>query len=329
MNSQDEASPPRQPSRRDRGRPRKRPLSPDSTETTNKTPKTSPYNRNFEQHLIDHGVYIAEHEYPDGRTVPEPNNLQEIQERLLQRRLSLSPSRFTDEDFKNFRRANTQSTKENKVLSVEVPLIEGGVRDGKCVSGQIPFTNLEALTDGTIVSGNPDRYYGARPEQLSRQIRDLLYRQIVPSTQDSLPMVPNFLMAAKGPDGQMSVVMRQACYDGALGARGMHHLQSYGHSEPIYDNNAYTVTLIYLHGMLRLYTSHLGRSTTPRGRSEYYMHQLRSFAITDSADAFRDAASAYRNARDWAEEKRNAFIDAANSKVPDLEETDTSADKLA
>ncbi len=41
-------------------------------------------------------------------------------------------------------------------------------------------------------------------------------------------------------------------------------------------------------------------------------------------DAFRDAARAYRNTRDWAEEKRNAFIDAANAKVPDPGETDTS-----
>ena len=35
---------------------------------------------------------------------PELDNFKEIQERLLQRRLSLSPSRFTDQDFKNFRR---------------------------------------------------------------------------------------------------------------------------------------------------------------------------------------------------------------------------------
>ena len=47
--------------------------------------------------------------------------------------------------------------------------------------------------------------------------------------------------------------------------------------------------LIYLHGMFRLYRSHLGPSAipgAPGGRSEYDMHQLRSYALTDLADAF-------------------------------------------
>jgi hypothetical protein len=40
-----------------------------------------------------------------------------------------------------------------------IPIIEGNVKDAKCVSGGIPFTNLDHLTDGTIVPGNPDRYW--------------------------------------------------------------------------------------------------------------------------------------------------------------------------
>jgi len=47
-----------------------------------------------------------------------------------------------------------------------IPVIEGKIRDAKCISGGIPFTNLNHLMDGTLVPGNPDRYYGARPEQL-------------------------------------------------------------------------------------------------------------------------------------------------------------------
>ncbi|KAI0187943.1 hypothetical protein F4808DRAFT_466292 [Astrocystis sublimbata] len=42
-------------------------------------------------------------------------------------------------------------------------------------------------------------------------------RRIVPSTQPDLPVAPNFFLAAKGPDGSLAVVERQACYDGALG----------------------------------------------------------------------------------------------------------------
>jgi hypothetical protein len=45
-------------------------------------------------------------------------------------------------------------------------MIEGNVGDRKCAARQVPFTNLDHLTDGTLVPGNPDLYYGARPEQL-------------------------------------------------------------------------------------------------------------------------------------------------------------------
>jgi hypothetical protein len=61
--------------------------------------------------------------------------------------------------------------------------------------------------------------------------------------------MPNFFLEAKGPDGSLAVARRQACYDGALGARGIHSLQSFGTSKPVYDNNAYTIESIY-HGRL-------------------------------------------------------------------------------
>lgn len=41
------------------------------------------------------------------------------------------------------------------------------------------------------------------------------------------------------------IVKNQACYDGALGARSMHNLQSYGEQERIYDDND---------GTLKIYT---------------------------------------------------------------------------
>ena len=86
-----------------------------------------------------------------------------------------------------------------------IPIIEGDIRDARCVSGGIPFTNLDALTDGTLVPVNPDIYYGARPQQLDRRVRDELSGYIIPSIQDDLPIVTNFFLAAKGPDGRAAV----------------------------------------------------------------------------------------------------------------------------
>ncbi|KAK2741464.1 hypothetical protein FQN57_005597 [Myotisia sp. PD_48] len=102
----------------------------------------------------------------------------------------------------------------------------------------------------------PDHFYGARPEQLDRQIRDKLEEYIIPSTQHDLPILPNFFLEAKGPDGTITVLMRQACYEGALAARG--------------------------------------------------------YAVSGTYDQFILGVSAYRNARDWAKEKRDAIIEEAN-----------------
>ena len=61
-------------------------------------------------------------------------------------------------------------------------IIEEDIRDAKYSSKGVPFTNLEHLTDGTLISGNPDIYYGARPKELNRRVRNKLSGYIVPFT---------------------------------------------------------------------------------------------------------------------------------------------------
>lgn len=288
-----------------------------STKRTKTTPSCGPYGRNFQQKLIDGGIYPDEYEYFDGQVPPEPSNMEEINQRLIQCRSSLSSSRFSNENFKEFKRANGHALKENKVFKTVIPIIEGKIADDKCVEGDVSFTNLEPLTNNILTAAKPDLYYGARPEQLDRRVRDELNDRIIPSTQDDLPIAPNFFLAVKGPQGNLQVAKRQACYDGALGARGMHSLQSYGKDESTYDNNAYTITSTYLAGFLQIYTVHPIQSAIPGGRTEYCMNPLRSFAINDSADSFRQGVTAYRNARDWAKEQRDEAIKRSNEKAKD------------
>jgi hypothetical protein len=64
--------------------------------------------------------------------------------------------------------ADADASEERQVTESVIPFIEGKIADSKCVAGGIPFRNLDHLTDGTLVPGNPDR--GARPEQLDRRI---------------------------------------------------------------------------------------------------------------------------------------------------------------
>ncbi|KAL9120286.1 MAG: hypothetical protein Q9187_003157 [Circinaria calcarea] len=290
--------------------------SPTNTKTTE---SSGPYSRNFQQKLIDNGIYPERYKYPDGRVLPKPDNLKEINEILLQPRPSLSPSRFSNENFEEFQEADAHISKENKATKTVIPAIEGKITDNKCVEGDVLFTNLTPPTNDMLTAAKPDLYYGARPEQLDRRVRDDLSGYIIPSTQDDLPIAPNFFLAAKGPNGTDAVARRQACYDGALGARGMHSLQLYGENEPVYDNNAYTITSIYSAGQLKLYTSHPTQPTNPEDRSEYCMTQLKGYSMTSDPETFRQGATAYRNARDWAEDQRDEAITRANKRANDSE----------
>jgi len=292
-------------------------LNTEPTTKTTTTKSTGPYDRAFQQHLIDGGVYPDEYEYPDGRVPAKPDNWENINRRLSQPRPSLSPSQFSDGEFRRFKRADAHAFKEKQVTESVIPVIEGKNKDAKCISGGIPFTNLDHLTDETLAPGNPDRYYGARPEQLDRRIRADLSGHIIPSTQHDLPILPNYFLEAKGPDGSLAVAGRQASYDGALGARGMQSLKSYGQDEPFYDNHACTITSIYHGGTLKMYTSHPSQPTSRGGRPEYYMTQLNTWGMTGNRETFRQGATAYRNARDWAKEQRDKVIKRANDRAND------------
>jgi hypothetical protein len=142
-----------------------------------------------------------------------------------------------------------------------ISIIEGSSGEAKYVCGKIQFGNLQSLIGPTctLTPGNPDLYDGARPEQLDRRIRDKLKSMIIPSTQDNLPIAPNFFLHAKGPDGTESVAAKQSVYDGALGERGQYQLRSYGTNELRIDNNAHTITSVYHYSTLSMYTVYTAR----------------------------------------------------------------------
>jgi hypothetical protein len=131
-----------------------------STKTTT-TESSRPYDCDFQQHLTDHGIYPHRYKFPDGRLPAKPENWEEINERLAQPRPSLSPSKFLEGPFEEFVQADSDASKEKQVTESVIPIIEGKIADAKCVAGGIPFRNLGHLTDGMLVPGNPDCYYGA------------------------------------------------------------------------------------------------------------------------------------------------------------------------
>ncbi|KAH8765309.1 hypothetical protein F5883DRAFT_630034 [Diaporthe sp. PMI_573] len=279
------------------------------TTTTKKL--TTPYNGGFEQHLTDHGVYpIYSSKKPD---------LEEAMAAIAVPRLSLSPSKFSDSAFETFQESNARAKDKDDVLADVIPTILGPSQASHYCARNTVFANLEPLTDDTIAAPKPDIYYGAYPEQLARSARNKLAGHIVPSTMPDKPMAPNFFLEVKGPDGSAAVATRQARYDGAIGSRGIHSLQSYGiEEEPQYDGQAYTFSSTYYGGTLNLYAHHVTAPTTPGGRPEYHMTKLRGFDMTDSRETFVEGATTFRNARDLAKRHRDSFIKAANARAPQL-----------
>lgn len=285
---------------------------PSTKPTTTKTTRSGPVDRNFEQAMVDNRFFPQSYSYPDGRNQPKPANLDNIIERLKQPRPSLSPSRFGKEEFDRFVKADANAKKEGQVRDSVIPIIAGRDVNGRTISGDIPFGNLQSLIEGeNLKDPKPDIYHGARPEQLLPEIRKELSSYIVPSSQLDLPLAPNFFVVAKGPDGSTAVAKRQACYDGAIGARGIHQLQSYKQEGSVYDNNAYTISSTYHDGTFQIFTHHPGLSD--EGQPEYYMNKVVGYHMTGTVNQFRRGVAAYRNAVDFAAEQRNQLLAKANT----------------
>ncbi|KAL9621088.1 MAG: hypothetical protein Q9160_004473 [Pyrenula sp. 1 TL-2023] len=276
------------------------------TSETDQIFKSSAYDRDFEQKCIDHGIYMPQRD-------TRPENWQELQERLARPRLSLSPSQFSDETFDRFCEAAEEVKDENDVNMETLPTILGKKRRDCPSAGNVPFSNIDDMAPDIFKKPKPDLYWGARPAQINRQVRQDLNHQILPSTKADYPAAPNFFFETKGPSGSAAVQRRQACYNGALGVRAMSALQSYGQAEPIYDNKASTISSTYHDGQLKIYSHHQTQPPCPGELPQYHMTQLRSIAMTDSVQSFREGIGAFRNARDFTREQSDILIDQANT----------------
>ncbi|OAR00666.1 hypothetical protein LLEC1_07337, partial [Akanthomyces lecanii] len=278
-----------------------------ATTVPSKAKRSSAYDKDFEQNLIDHGIYPEGFEHTDGRSTPEPKNLDDIVRDIAHPRASLSPSQFSASAFKSFKLANSRVISEGKVMADILPILRGNTDIPN--EGNLPFTNLVSITNGMNVDAVPDLYDGSHAKDISKAVRQNLCETIIPTSHARAPVAPNFFVEAKAPRGGADVAKRQACLDGALGARAMHSLRTYGEEEPSYDGNAHTFSSTYHDGTLKMYAHHV-TGPTP----EYHMTQIDSWGVSGNIDTFRRGATALRNARDLARRQRGTLIQAANAR---------------
>lgn len=275
--------------------------------------KITPYSGNFEQKLIDNGVYPSLYEHPDGRPSQDPMNLSDIEAAQCASRKSLSPSRFTQGDFEAFRRANARSSGENTGMRNVISVIAGNEATHRFEIG-LPLKSLKSF-DKALSDPAPDVYYGSALSTIHPRVITDLGPYIIPSTANTTrPAAPNFFVETKSAQGRADVAQRQVLIDGAIGARAMHQLQNYKAKESEYDNKARSFSATYHAGTgtLQTYAHHLTKPPSPGEEPEYHMTQAGSYAMTHNAKSFRKGAAAYRNIRDLAKTERDRSITHAN-----------------
>ncbi|KAI0428529.1 hypothetical protein F5Y09DRAFT_357719 [Xylaria sp. FL1042] len=280
----------------------------ESTEMAQKTTSSSSRGPEFEKHLAGHSVYFHNRR-------SSALNIRDIRSRLQQPQSSLALSRFSEEDFEAFERTNNTIANEDDLMIDVLPVMCG---TNKILSKRnLLFTELKPITNESASKPKPDVFDGAHPDDIDKRIRsdEDIYPLIIPTKYLHAPVAPNFFIEVKGQSGDPAVLKRQACYDGAYGARAMHCLQNYGRAKPLYDGNAYTFSAIYHPGMsmLAFYVHHVTAPAISGDKVEYHMTQVAGYYLTNNRQGLIDAFTAFRNLRDMAREFRDSFIKAANA----------------
>lgn len=257
------------------------------------------------QHLHDNGIHSVV-----GRN-PKPRNWDEIKDMVQQPRPI--PASYQAQ-FEAFLDVISEVSRGRDVVRRIYPLIAGD--NDICSAKGCRFSNLEKLTDGSIAKVSPDYYDGANPSNVDQEILAELCTFVKPLAKKDTPVYPNFFVELKGRKYEFAKAEQRARYSGAIGSRAIHRLRSFAIAEPgiVFDGSAYTITAIYHLEALRLYAHHPVKPSVPGGPITYQMTLIGHFAMNGDLDSFRKGVTAFRNSREWAQNRRNELIAAATTR---------------
>ncbi|KAN0101624.1 hypothetical protein V8E51_012134 [Hyaloscypha variabilis] len=263
--------------------------------------KISPYDRACQQHLKDFGLYTEN----KGR---EPKNIIEIRNEMEQARESPSP---TQKEFEMIQDAANKRVGEAKTVSVVVlqMLSQAKIQWEQSLS----FNNLAPMDDGTLVTPVPELYQGAEPGNLHAEIRKKDINQyIVPSKHSHAPILPNFSIEAKGPDGSPAVAKRQAAINAHNGARAMNFIRKFGTVSDTDDETARSFAVTFVDGTVKYYASH--QVKTASGQVEYLLTPLGARVSTNSLSDRKKSKDELNNLAGLAHKMRVEAIELANAR---------------
>ena len=292
-----------------------------------KSSKISVYDWHFEQILIDNGIYGAEYDDDDEKyTRPQASIHQELIDILEEKGPNHIAFQIDEKEYKDFKAKSANPSNESTWVKNVFSIIEGKeVQPLHLVDHA--FNNLEPFFDVHVPDAKPDVYDGLKQDGVHKRVRTDLETLIIPTKVPRGPMLPNFFVEAKGGLGKTAVVLRQACYDGAIGARTVHQLWSFNkHPDTTYDNNAYTISVtLTAEKVMKIYAHHPTMTNDPKLPTVYHMDLLDSFLL-DSFERYCTSVTAFRNIRRWAELKRYELARDVNAVAEALEQEEADGE---
>ena len=201
--------------------------------------------------------------------------------------------------------------------------IRGEMRYLRSVSRICP--NLADLSeDDKLIIPKPDYMEGCEWSHANKRLCDALSPFIVPTNAEKAPFSPNFFTKVGGGPDIPHDVEKQARYDGAIGARGIHTMLNLGKATEVFDGKAYTVTFVYYSGCLQMWLHFVAPTGDPKHPRCYQTAIASSWALNRLED-FRDGVTAYRNAQDLAHELREEVVRQAVATVDQMSDEEYQA----
>lgn len=301
-----------------------------STLSMTSTSKSGPYKSDFREHLIDHHVLPLN--YDEVEAPEPPENMEDIRD-ALKRERTWAPD--FDIKARAFRDRFRKAKNENDIIALlsleSIPAETTTIRKSNVISLDQSWSGLKTLTDGTIKAGKPDLAFATRANTLKPPIRKELGDKILPTILKEF-VCPNFMVAAKGPSGTQGVNDLQAVHVGALAARGMNALWSYGNRTETVNAEldtrkiARTVTCTWLAGTFTMYATycqdHLGvedesehSTSTSSAFPTYHTSLIGAWVLhTVEDEELKKGFAAYLNGIEWAQRQREEAIERANKR---------------
>jgi hypothetical protein len=205
----------------------------------------------------------------------------------------------------------------------------------------ISFGEMMNLTEYSVRTPTPDLYDGIDKDEINPIIKarqfanDSMNNTLFPVNLDpaeheadeqAAPVAPNFFVQYSLEE---NISVKQAAHHGAYGAHAMNTLRTIANdSQPIFDNNAYTFTVIFHRGRLSIW-AHFVRKP-PAG--DYMLDYVPYLVVNDvdmmrNRENFERGVRFFRNARRLAERYRTELVDAANRHVNPARNTPGASDE--